>query len=229
MKLNKKLPVISDILSKGHKTLLFLLFVGLCQSGIAQRMTATTTAKTTAAEGETIVDPNSFGFIVRISGPSSDEEEFVDYDIRNSATNGDDFETLSGSARFPPGARAVFIPVEVIDDELIENVEQVTIALTDATAPYSFNPNPVTVTITDNDQGVLTLVRSDGAAAETEDDEAPNRGRYVLTLEGQNGTGQPFRVPYSFAGTANSGGGNADFTLSPPGQAGGGICFSGRC
>ena len=112
---------------------------------------------------------------------------------------------------------SVTLPVSIIEDDLVEETETITITLG---AIGGGTPNPAANSVTINlanspqDVGVFTLEMDDGAAAE----EGSDRGRFILRLDKQNGTGKPLTVAYSLAGSAIApGNANADYTTQ--GQA----------
>jgi uncharacterized protein (DUF1800 family) len=73
----------------------------------------------------------------------------VPYAVSGTAMSGDDYEPLSGGIHFPPGARAVPIPVTPIDDGILEPQETVTLTLQSGNGYDLGNPTQASVTIDD--------------------------------------------------------------------------------
>ena len=99
-------------------------------------------------------------FVLERSGNRSDNNETpltVNHRVGGTATSGSDYEALQGSVTFPSGADTVKIPVNVIDDFLIEGTETVTITILDGAG---YNPRgdiTSTVSIADNDYPEIVI------------------------------------------------------------------------
>jgi hypothetical protein len=84
----------------------------------------------------------------------------VNYTIGGTATNGSDYQSLSGSVTIPPGSTTATITVTPNDDSAPEGNETV-IATLNGNAAYTIGaPSSATVTITDNDINQAPIVSS---------------------------------------------------------------------
>lgn len=75
----------------------------------------------------------------------------VNYAIGGAATNGVDYNTLSGSATIPAGSVSAQILITPIDDAILEGNETVVLTLSTNSAYNLGSPSSVTVAIADND------------------------------------------------------------------------------
>jgi uncharacterized protein (DUF1800 family) len=73
----------------------------------------------------------------------------VPYQVSGTASSDGDYQTLSGTVDFPPGARAVPIPVVPIHDGLLETQETVTLTLQAGSGYELGNPTEASITIDD--------------------------------------------------------------------------------
>ncbi|WP_162277571.1 DUF7507 domain-containing protein [Chitinophaga rupis] len=94
-------------------------------------------------------------------GSTHPEDITISYTVGGTATAGNDYTALSGTVVLPANTNAVQIPVDVLDDKLIEPTESVVVTLTGATTgspavPVPVNPanNAATVSITDDDNNI---------------------------------------------------------------------------
>ncbi len=130
----------------------------------------------------------------------------VDYTIAGTATNGTDYSTLSGTVIIPAGSNSQFIDVQVIDDQIIEGTETVSLTLISAT--NSLNPiltvtpsSSISANITDDDNtGQITLTKDiDGA-------EPGNNPRFKVSMPAGKTSSAATIITYTDAGgTATSG------------------------
>jgi len=131
-------------------------------------------------------------------GYTSDIPTVMDYTLGGTATAGDvDYKgNVNGVFAIPANAESAILELAVIDDQIIEDNETVSIAIngisTNYPASITVNPNLPTAKITDNDFTVLTLSDpiiqnegNDGATAYT----------FNLTLEKE--TGSNFVIKYT--------------------------------
>ncbi|WP_185096823.1 Calx-beta domain-containing protein [Chitinophaga barathri] len=166
------------------------------------------TKETDAAE------PNVDGsFKVSLPGgliPSADIT--VSYTVAGTATSGDDYVALSGTATIPAGQSSATIPLEVTDELVIENTETVTLTLTGGTSPgfaytVSSSNGSATANIADNDNNttnnVLSVVKTTDAA------EPGTNGLFTISLPANVTSVEPITVTYTVAGTAGI---NTDYT-----------------
>lgn len=121
----------------------------------------------------------------------------VNYTITGTATSGTDY-TISGSGTIPTGSSSTTITVTPIDDATYEGNETVILTLT-SDAAYGIGASPnATVNIADDD-GVVTVVATDAAAAEAGLDTA------TFTISRTGSTASALTVNYAMSGTAASG------------------------
>src|SRR6202008_884613 len=81
----------------------------------------------------------------------------VSYTVSGSATNGTDYQTLSGTVTIPVGSSSATITVTPIDDNLLEGNETVSVTLS-ANAAYTLGATiSGTVTITDDESVTPTV------------------------------------------------------------------------
>jgi len=162
-----------------------------------------------AANGASITitrNPNNFAFTTEVT-----------LVIGGTAVSGQDYTAFATTVSlniFQPAG--VTIPINVIEDDIVEELETITISLgTITNGTPSPTQNTVTINLANSPQdiGVFTFSTTDADAAE----EGSNQGRYLLTLDKENGTGQAITVAYTLGGTATNGGANSDYTTA--GQA----------
>ena len=80
----------------------------------------------------------------------------LDYTIGGTATGGSDYTSLSGTVDVTVGATSVNIPITVTDDNDDETDETIILTLTSGTGYTVGSANVHTLTITDNDETVIT-------------------------------------------------------------------------
>ncbi|MCT7952729.1 S8 family serine peptidase [Ancylothrix sp. C2] len=129
---------------------------------------------------------------------SLDNNGFWAYPV---ATNGSDYETLSGTITIPAGASSVKIPINVIDDDVVEWPERVKLFVT-GTDNYQVGNNAnAEVKISDNETPLIQLyVEQFGVYDATE---GVQTGRFLVRRIGS--LLEPLTVNYSVAGTATPG------------------------
>ncbi|MFC7526915.1 Calx-beta domain-containing protein [Parapedobacter sp. GCM10030251] len=145
----------------------------------------------------------------RISLPTDitvSEDVTVTYTVGGTATAGDDYVGLTGTAVIPAGQETVTIPVEVTDDQLIEPTETVIATLTGgSSASFTFTgTGSATVDFADDDSAVpanlvLTISKTaDGAEPGTD-------GGFTISLPTGITVSEDVTVNYSTGGTAAAG------------------------
>ncbi len=135
---------------------------------------------------------------------------FITYSVSGTATNAD-YSPFSGSITMLPLTAETFIPINVIDDILVEGPENIIVTLTSTTDDSTFGDNTATAEITDNDLGVITVTATDPNASE----EGLDNGSFSVDLSNPNGTDNVVNVTYTLTGTAgNPSSGEADYSLS---------------
>ena len=130
----------------------------------------------------------------------------ISYSVSGDATAGSDYATLTGSVTILANATTATIDVSVLDENLLEDNETVTVTLTGITSGdgnISLGATiSDTVTITDNDSAVVTINATDDSAAESAD-----HGQFTVTISNPSDTDTV--VSYSVSGDATPG---SDYT-----------------
>ena len=106
----------------------------------------------TASEPNPLVAaaPDTAAFVVRRSGGDLDNALTVLYQIGGTASNGTDYDKLSGEVTIPAHSETVEIMVNPIDDDLVEGTETVALALLPGCPPCLFAVPPCEVPETTN-------------------------------------------------------------------------------
>jgi VCBS repeat-containing protein len=123
----------------------------------------------------------------------------VNYVMSGSASNGSDYQTLSGSVAIAAGASSATLMVTPINDLNIEGFESVTLTLSASTAYQLGSAKSATVKLYDDELPVVNLGLSDNSISET----GPNNGVFTITRSGN--TSASLTVKYAIAGTAGNG------------------------
>ncbi|MBO9155429.1 Calx-beta domain-containing protein [Chitinophaga sp. GCM10012297] len=168
---------------------------------------------------------NKGTFTVRLAGnagnptPTSAWPITVGYTISGTAASGLDYQAL-GNIVIPALTNAITIDLNVLDDQIIEPTETMTITLISGSSTdgggnaYIFPPDPtsneLTVDIADNDAGVnanriLTVVKNDDAA------EPSAGGNYIVSLPVGYTSSTDITLQYTMSGVATN---NTDYTIS---------------
>lgn len=159
------------------------------------------------------------------TGVLAPEDITVAYTMSGTATNGDDYEALSGTATILAGQNSVVINVKAIDDQIIEQTETIILTLTGGTSTTAGNfgvhaTNGVaTLLQADNDYTVARLlaVTSNGDAAEP-----TTNSSFTISLPTGYTSSLPIAVTYALTGTATYGidysSGSATTVTLPAGQ-----------
>lgn len=153
-------------------------------------------------------------FTISRTGPT-DAALMVFYDVAGAATNGIDYELLSGSVIIPAGSSTAVISVNPIDDALFEDTEGVIIILTPAPGYVVVAPGIAGMVIHDNDGAVVTIEATDPVASE-----AGDTGTFTVRRAGGDLT-QALLVIVARSGTARNGSdyaslGGASFVVTIP-------------
>ena len=161
---------------------------------------------TITANDAAAAEPSDDGqFTVSISN-ISDTDTVVSYTISGDAAAGDDFAALSGTVTILAGQTFAFIDVDTLDDSLIEASETVTVSLAGITSGDSNvsigSIDSATVTIADDDAGIVSVFTTSDAAEPTTD------GQFTVSLDTNSSTDTV--VTYSVGGTAANG---VDYSL----------------
>ena len=161
---------------------------------------------TISANDDSAAEPGNSGqFIVTISNPS-DTDTVISYSISGDATSGSDYTALTGTVTILANTTTATIDVSVLDENLLEDNESVTVTLTGITsgdADISLGATVSdTVTIADNDTAVVTVQANDANAAEPGD-----HGQFTVTLSNPSDTDTV--ISYGISGDATPG---SDYT-----------------
>ncbi|QLG44515.1 T9SS type B sorting domain-containing protein [Costertonia aggregata] len=124
----------------------------------------------------------------------------VNYSVGGSATNTDDYSTISTNVVIPVGARSADIPITVVDDDGFEGAEQVTLTILPDVAYTIGAQNTADVLIQDNDAARATILANDPDAGE--DVASGGTGEFTIDVGAINGTGSPLTVNFTISGTA---------------------------
>jgi gliding motility-associated-like protein/uncharacterized repeat protein (TIGR01451 family) len=138
----------------------------------------------------------------------------VAYTIAGTALNGTDYATASGTVTIPAGSNGADIPVNVIDDNLIEGDETVTITITSITSTLPFikgaqdnagiiiddDDDDMNVGVGDNDGDASNGINGINAA------EPSTNGGFTITVAPGKLTSVPVTITFTLSGTATGGG-----------------------
>ncbi|MCK7554699.1 hypothetical protein MKQ70_06665 [Chitinophaga sedimenti] len=155
--------------------------------------------------GAHAAEPSTNGsFIISLpAGTLLSQDVTVTYTVAGTATAGTDYTALSGTAVIPAMGNSVTIPVTVLNDELIEQLETVTVTLTNSSAAIgAFTigaANSATVNISDDDAVNLKLgvTATQPAAAEP-----ATNGGFTISIAGGKLTSEAITVQYTIGGSA---------------------------
>jgi len=127
----------------------------------------------------------------------------VNYTTSGTATNGSDYNNLSGSITIPVGSSSVSIPITAINDTEFEGDEYLNLNLQTSANYVLEGSTSATVSIADNDKPTVSIIASDANAAETLSTETANTGEFTITRTGT--TANSLTLNYTVAGTATNG------------------------
>jgi len=122
----------------------------------------------------------------------------VSYSIGGTATDGVDYEDLSGVITIPAGQSMAVLPFRIIDDIEVENNETVTLTILASTA-YTGAGDSTTITIVDDDLANVFVTASDDTARENN----ASGGTFVISRIGRLDVN--LQVNYTLEGTASPG------------------------
>jgi Calx-beta domain/PKD domain len=150
-----------------------------------------------AASSGVVEDASTGSLVVSLSYPATAATS-IDYSVTGgTATSGTDFTLASGTLSFAAGETVKVIPFTVNDDSSVESSETFTVTLATPSGLQLGSNSTHTVTITDNDQPVITITANDAAASE-----AGDAGQFTLTRTGDlTGT---LTVNLTLSGTATN-------------------------
>jgi len=146
------------------------------------------------------------------TGITATENISVNYTVGGTATTGTDYAALTGTATILAGQNGVIVPISVIDDQLIEQTETVTLTLTSGTSTnFAFTAaGNVTVNIADDDNIPANLVLN---VTKTADAAEPlTAGNFNIALPAGITVPTDVTVNYTVTGTAAAGSDYTAFT-----------------
>jgi hypothetical protein len=119
-------------------------------SSVAPATVSITATDANAAETVTGQTTDPGQFTITRSG-STASALTVNYSVGGNGTNGSDYNSLTGSVVIAAGATSAVLPINIIDDNLIEGNETAVVTLLSSNAYTVGAANSATVTIADND------------------------------------------------------------------------------
>lgn len=146
------------------------------------------------------VGPDSGQFLVTLDSPASPGGVTILYQTGGTATNGQDYQTLSGALFIPEGTTAGILPVTPTADSQIEGPELAIVLLVPGTGYQVGLPNSATLTIADTPLPTATLQATDANASEV----GPDTGQFLVTLDSP-APAAGVTVNYQTSGTATNG------------------------
>ena len=154
------------------------------------------------ANDATASEPSDNGqFTVSLSNISNVDTD-ISYTITGTATATGDYIALTGTVTIPAGSTSQTIDVLVVNDNVLEASETVIVtisAITSADADVSIDPvnDTATVTIADEDLGILSITANDASASEPSDN-----GQFTVSLS--NISNVDTDISYTITGTATA-------------------------
>ena len=118
---------------------------------------------TIAATDATASETSNSGQFTVTANPAPASPLTVNLSRSGTATNGSDYTSIATTVVVPTSG-SVTIPVTVTDDQLVESSETVMLTVTSGTGYTVGSPSAATVTISDNDTGVIA---AEGAGFQT--------------------------------------------------------------
>lgn len=111
------------------------------------------------------------------------------------ATDGTDFQSVSGTLNFEPGESLKFFTVPILDDAEVEDNESIDLQLFSGSTDVQIGRAVATLTIFDNDfaPGVISLLTSNGASESS--------GSMTITVVRRSGRTGTVTVNYAVTGT----------------------------
>ncbi|MFM2089864.1 MAG: hypothetical protein RLZZ127_353 [Planctomycetota bacterium] len=159
-------------------------------------------ATAAGAESGTPTDPAFRISVARAAGVTG--AIGVEYSMSGTATEGSDYDDLTGTATIPAGQNEVIVPVRVRNDAVSESTETVILTIRPV-AGYQIDAAAASATATITDDEPTISVSAVGAVDE---DAAPVS--FVLTYSGPTLSGS-LQVAYSLSGSAAQG---VDYTVA---------------
>jgi gliding motility-associated-like protein len=192
-------------------------------NGAVVNIVDATAASSTALQiiaGANATEPAANGsFTVRLAGGATSAWPItVGYSVAGTATAGVDYQAL-GTITIPANTNSVIVPITVIDDQVIEPTEQLTITILSGSAtdgggnafifPADGSSNNLTITLSDNDTGAsnrtLTIAKASDAAEPT------SNGAFTISLPTGYSSASPITMTYTLTGSTATN--VADYTI----------------
>jgi hypothetical protein len=171
---------------------------------VEQASTVVSIANLDSLSAETIAGQTRNSSSLKISRTgSTDQALTVNYTVSGTATNGSDYNKLTGSIVIPVGATSAKLPINIIDDAVAEYTETVTITLSENTAYTLGTAKTGTVKISDNETPVVSITAFDTEGAENSTTETKNPASFRFTRAGS--TANALTVNYTIGGSATNG------------------------
>ena len=161
---------------------------------------------TISATTPNAAEPNTDGlFTVSLNNPISTPTT-VTFTVTGTAIDGTDYTNIPVTVIIPANTTSVTIPVDVIDDLLVEPTETVIVTLVSTSNPsVTVNTTPATVNIANNDVAIVSVTATTPNASEPSTDG-------LFTVSVNNLISTPTTVTFTVTGTAING---TDYTNIP--------------
>ena len=134
--------------------------------------------------------PDTAYFTVGRDSPNISRDLTVYFTLGGTAINGVDYVSITSPVTIPAGSSSVNVFVTPIIDSLVEGPETVTLTLESHSSYYVDYPNIATITIEDDDQPLLTVVRT-------------GTGSGTITADGLSCSGNTCSGLYTFGALIN--------------------------
>ncbi len=134
------------------------------------------------ANDATASEPTDHGqFTVSLS-KAADRDTVVSYLVTGTADTGTDFVALTGNITIQAGNKDATIDLSVVDDDLLEDAENITLTLStidsgDSNIAIDNSAKLASVTIADEDKATVSITADDATAAEPGD-----HGQFTVTM-----------------------------------------------
>ncbi len=163
-----------------------------------------------ASDADAAEPSNGGQFTISIaSGKPVEADVTITLEVTGTATNGTDYTAIPLTMVLPAGNSSITIPLSVLDDDLIEGDETVSVQLMNLASTVLYNiggNNMATITIGDEDDDNLNLeiVATKPQAAEP-GTEPGNEGEFTIRLESGKAPGEDITVDLNISGSATMG------------------------
>lgn len=174
------------------------------QDALALTVNAGKPVVTIIASDSTAAEPSNQGQFTITRTGSTASSLSVSFSRSGTASNGNDYESISSPVSISAGAASTTLSVLPIDDATVEGNETVTLTLSSSTAYTIGSPSTATVTISDNDSAAcftLTTIGSPSNAGFASVNTPGNCNNATGYTSGTaiSVTGTPFTSAYRFS------------------------------